>query len=833
MAEIRHTIIIPTRNHPELLKRCLEALSKARSTKYGWEVLIMDNSDPSRRGENESVVNSFSDQRFQYVQMQQVGLMFARHQGMELARGGLVSFIDDDSFVSENWLSGIERAFDDPIIGLVTGPIHPLYEMTPPEWLEFLWMENEYGRYLGLLSLLEFGDEPLEIPPEFVWGCNYSIRKDIFFQVKGSHPDYLPEPRKSSQGDGEIGLSIKVESLGFKAFYSPLCAISHWIPQVRLTENYLGERAFFVGLHQSFTEYRREHGLAFMQGVSPRPRNEKSSFFLIQRLRTLAARFKNRPEAQHLPLDLSRIRKWLQKRRLDGWNFHRRALKYDAGLRSYVLRSDFMGTNSDLPEQLPHENHMRKTKQDSIGFQNVRIWLKELLLPIGMVIVLAVLAGLSAGIGKITYVIPILAVMSIPFLLRVDEHTRFLVLMILPFLNLFQMPGLHLPLGIPPILAVMGILMVVELLFQWQHGVRESATSYLFEYLPLVVLTLGGLIAGLRNGELFRWFIFPLPLLIVFFLSRSLVRSKRDANAIILSIFASIIGYFLFIWVMKTFGQVSLVSKYALGWRLFGDGQQFSLGPISYRVWSIEAGAIAGLGTLIAVYFLVSGNRAFLERLGLFSSLGLFAVILVLGGARGATIATCIGVAGLVILTRRGLTRGFVILVLAGFILLVFQDTFLNFIPSEIMQRFMELKGDPSQVTTFQYRMEILVLTLKNFSMHPLGAGYNYMWDAYNLDESIMYSSILNGAGLIGALGFFMWMAQLGWRFVTSLTSSQAGNFPALGFSICMFVCLNGLVSSSVLLDTIISLTIWATLITAYQATYLPNFELDHTTKHE
>ena len=345
---MQFSIVIPTCNHPDLLKRCLAALCHINNPSGDWEVLVIDNSEDHLKAESAQVVSSFQNLLFRYVAMPPYGLMAARHLGTELAGGQVVSFIDDDSFVSETWLQGIEQSFRDPNVVLVSGPNRPEYEITPPYWLDYLWVTNEYGRYLGYLSLSDFGNEPKEIPSTLVWGCNYSIRKEIFIQVKGSHPDYLPQQWKRYQGDGEMGLSVKVAALGFQAHYSPLCAIRHWVPASRMTFDYFGNRAFFVGLHCSFTNFRGEHGLGPLQGVPYSPP--------FHRARAWARRIKKRLLQSNLnksrePDDVVKVRQHLEKCYQDGWNFLRSEITKDASLQEYVLRPDYMGENAVIPER--------------------------------------------------------------------------------------------------------------------------------------------------------------------------------------------------------------------------------------------------------------------------------------------------------------------------------------------------------------------------------------------------------------------------------------------------------------------------------------------------
>jgi glycosyltransferase involved in cell wall biosynthesis len=198
--KIAHSIIIPTANHPDLLVRSLDSLQCAAVPAWGWEVLVMDNSDESYRAQNRQVTAGFSNPAFRYVPMTRQGLMFARHEGVDQVRGEIISFIDDDTFVSSSWLVGVPNAFADPQVGLVTGPVLPHFESAPPAWLDSLWMRSTEGRFLGFLSLLDFGQQAKNIPAQYAWGCNYSIRREAFCQAKGSHPDYLPPPLEGLPG---------------------------------------------------------------------------------------------------------------------------------------------------------------------------------------------------------------------------------------------------------------------------------------------------------------------------------------------------------------------------------------------------------------------------------------------------------------------------------------------------------------------------------------------------------------------------------------------------------------------------------------------------------
>lgn len=347
---IQYSIVIPTSNHPELLARCLSALIKADQPTFAWEALVIDNSSDQLKPLNANVVGDLGDKRFKYFSVHREGLMAARHRGVELAHGHIISFLDDDSFVAKTWLEGIEQSFEDSKTVLVGGPNKPLFEVEPPSWVDDFWVRSGEGKWLGALSLLDFGNEGKEISPLFVFGCNYSIRKDIFMLAEGSHPDYMPREWRKYQGDGETALSVKVEALGYQAKYCPQCAIQHFVPGARMTLEYFGKRAYFVGWHQGFAAIRREHGLGPHNGVpainSERHRLRLPTFrALLNRSRRSFSRFGMVKAVD----EGAKIKKHVEECYEKGLQDIRREAKKDDFLMEYILRPNFIGENAKLP----------------------------------------------------------------------------------------------------------------------------------------------------------------------------------------------------------------------------------------------------------------------------------------------------------------------------------------------------------------------------------------------------------------------------------------------------------------------------------------------------
>jgi glycosyltransferase involved in cell wall biosynthesis len=351
------SVIIPTRHCPQALTQCLAALIDSGGDRSDWEALVVDNSDDDRKSETASVVQACRHEAVRYVPMPPIGLMAARHRGVEMARAPVISFIDDDSLVIKSWLPGIRAAFLEPEVVLVGGANRPEYEIQPPRWLDYFWQNTEHSRYQGHLSLIDCGDSPCRIPPTLVLGCNYSIRKEVFFKINGSHPDYLPPQWNRCQGDGETALSVKVAALGYQAHYRPECSIRHLVPKARFTREYWGNRAFFTALHGSFTLVRAEHGLGPTEGVPPELLALARSPYRRFRAwvpKTWVGRLKRyffprRLPALSEPEEVAGMRQYLKSRADEGWAYHQREVRRDPALKEYVTRPHFMGENARLP----------------------------------------------------------------------------------------------------------------------------------------------------------------------------------------------------------------------------------------------------------------------------------------------------------------------------------------------------------------------------------------------------------------------------------------------------------------------------------------------------
>ena len=98
------SIIIPTYNRQNELKKCLESIFKQQLKPItNLEIIVID--DGGRDKTQDMIKKHYPNTR--YIKQQNKGRAAALNKGVEEAKGEIVSFIDDDCVVSEGWATNI------------------------------------------------------------------------------------------------------------------------------------------------------------------------------------------------------------------------------------------------------------------------------------------------------------------------------------------------------------------------------------------------------------------------------------------------------------------------------------------------------------------------------------------------------------------------------------------------------------------------------------------------------------------------------------------------------------------------------------------------------
>jgi len=157
-----------------------------------------------------------------------------RQAGIESARGGVVSLIDDDVYCPPTWMEGVVKSFREDVVG-VTGPTvisrqlrkhRDTFKYTPVRWLQ----DKVFGvpRRPGHLSKCgapsmesNFESCVYEGPVDYLECCNFSVKRKEALDVGGFSDVYV----KTSEWC-EVDLSLRLRQKG-RLVFSQLCKLYH------------------------------------------------------------------------------------------------------------------------------------------------------------------------------------------------------------------------------------------------------------------------------------------------------------------------------------------------------------------------------------------------------------------------------------------------------------------------------------------------------------------------------------------------------------------------------------------------------------------------------
>ena len=316
------SVVIVTKNRAELLSRSLHALSHQEYPLCSFEVIVADNgSTDDTRAVCEELSKELNE--FSYICDRRPGQLVGWHRALLDAKGELICFIDDDVSPSPTWLTSIAESFKDPEIGMVTGPIIIAKDCHIPDWIDCMRLGETDNEILPVLGLLNAGPNVREIPHNFAWGSNFSIRKELLIAVGGFHPGAMPRELIFMFGDAEIHVGREVKKLGYKCLYHPAALVEHYIPEERISLSAIQSKFMTSGFSRSFQTLRE------LKQAYPKPKEEE----LVE----IANRYFN--TKRNLPEGLfSAVLNGLQ----EGISLHLKKFKETPEFRKWVLRENFL-----------------------------------------------------------------------------------------------------------------------------------------------------------------------------------------------------------------------------------------------------------------------------------------------------------------------------------------------------------------------------------------------------------------------------------------------------------------------------------------------------------
>ena len=327
------SVIIPTRNRAATLRSTLLSIEEQTLDQSLFEVVICDNNSTDNTAE---IAKSFENKflNYSYYKTLQSGLHVGRNKGFLEAKGDILVYADDDIKAFPEWLYTINEVFKDRNTVLVGGKNLPKWEVDPPKWVLEMWKPNNRGEsVLGCLSIIDLGDEMKEINPYYVFGCNFSIRKDIIAETKGFHPDGMPNEIIEYRGDGESAVSAHIKQKRYKVMYHPNASVYHLVSKERLTIDYFRRRGFNWGVSDSYTSIRIE------KLIVPKKVGYVKSI--------LASILRRLLKPKGINKEVNIYRKVFTDGHKEGYNFHQEMTKKFPQLLAWVLKDNYL--DGDFP----------------------------------------------------------------------------------------------------------------------------------------------------------------------------------------------------------------------------------------------------------------------------------------------------------------------------------------------------------------------------------------------------------------------------------------------------------------------------------------------------
>jgi GT2 family glycosyltransferase len=210
------TVAVCTRNRPDDLRHCLNALIQLPDD--GHELLVVDSC--SSDGSTRQVVEAFP--RVRYVREERPGLNIARNRALQEASHEIIAFCDDDAMPDPGWLRGLLRNFHDPLVLCTTGLTMPFELETEAQ--ELFERYSPFNRGFRRRIYDRYNCNPLAAGRVGA-GANMALRRTVLAHV-GQFDESL-DAGTPTQSGGDTEMFSRIMAAGYRIVYDPVALSWH------------------------------------------------------------------------------------------------------------------------------------------------------------------------------------------------------------------------------------------------------------------------------------------------------------------------------------------------------------------------------------------------------------------------------------------------------------------------------------------------------------------------------------------------------------------------------------------------------------------------------
>lgn len=258
MNKIGVTIAICTHNGQHRLKNTIQhILNQNVAIDISWELLIVDNASTDNTAEFVTEIwPNHRQHQLRIVREEKLGAIHARQRAIREAHYSYLSYVDDDNWISPNWVTEIFHIFENnPNVGIISCPSNANLLEPPPPYFE------------GLKGWLAIGtrcteEGVIKTRPMSFWTAGLSLRLEAFAALDNTSYSVCLTGRtgKQTYGGEDHELCLTLTLLGWDIYYTHKIYFIHDIPPFRLQVPYLEKLIQNGGKSKAILDiYRNEY----------------------------------------------------------------------------------------------------------------------------------------------------------------------------------------------------------------------------------------------------------------------------------------------------------------------------------------------------------------------------------------------------------------------------------------------------------------------------------------------------------------------------------------------------------------------------------------------
>jgi Glycosyl transferase family 2 len=335
------SIIIVTHDRLSFLQNLLNTIVKYYNLfDFEFEVIFIFNGGKVDDFKNFAELNLHESYNFNIrsILINETALHTSRNLGFDLSKSENLFFLDDDVEITKNWINALNTLLVSNNFEVVGGPAIPVVPESTPSWFWSLFTKIENGWMNEWFSLIELETSITKVNHEYIFGQNILIKKYIYANSSGFHPDAqgVPISQYLLIGDGETGFLHELAK-SYRIDFNKDLKVLHHLDSSRISLDYLAQRAFTNGIATSYFLFRNDLSIIKFY-----------YFILLKRLLFITYLY-----LAIIPLrilgkkyllghyDLIIVWRVINKSYRSGFKSHNQGLKRDKEIRTYVLKKNY------------------------------------------------------------------------------------------------------------------------------------------------------------------------------------------------------------------------------------------------------------------------------------------------------------------------------------------------------------------------------------------------------------------------------------------------------------------------------------------------------------